>query len=278
MNRFLQLGYVLFAAGLIGLGLDHILLGKFATGRAPDWPPAIPGGLAWTYLSGLAFVAAGLAILARRHGRAAAIFAAVVVFFWALLRHIPVLAGSPFPSGDWTNAAKALRFVGGALAVAATLPKLDVERGTPLWRFMNLERAFIVAGRICVAPTLVVNGIQHFVFPRFVASLIPAWFPGDAAFWTAFGGVALIAGGVGLLIPRTARRAALASGLMIFSWFLIVHVSREIAGAADGIAVFEALLTAGMLFVLTTRTNATGSSAAAPDAQEAGAPVLANLR
>lgn len=281
MNRLEQLGRLLFAAGLIGLGVDHILLGEFVTGRAPAWPAALPARLAWTCLSGLAFVVAGLAILLRKHGRGAAIFAAVVVFLWALLRHIPVLAGSSFPSGDWTNAGKALRFVGGALAVAATLPKLNAGGGAFLRRFVNLERAFILAGRVCVAPTLVVNGIQHFVFPRFVASLIPRWFPGDPAFWTAFGGAALIAGGVGLLIPRTARLAALLSGLMILSWFFIVHVSREIAGVADGIAVFEALLTAGMLFVLTHRTAATGSRALAPEARDAesrSASVPANLR
>ena len=145
------------------------------------------------------------------------------------------------------------------LAVAATLPKVGIGSGV-LRTFLNLDRAFLLTARICVAPTLVLNGIQHFVFPQFVASLIPAWFPGNAAFWTAAGGALLIAGGIGLLIPRTARLAALLSGLMIFSWFFIVHVSREIAGVADGIAVFEALLTAGLLFVLTSPTARTGSA------------------
>ncbi len=259
MNRYERFGQVLFAAGLIGLGVDHLVLGEFVTGRAPAWPAGAPGRLAWTALTGLAFIMAGLAIVLRRYGRSAAIFVAVVVFAWALLRHIPVLAHSPFPSPDWTNAAKALRLIGGALAVAATLPKVGIGSGV-LRTFLNLDRAFLLTARICVAPTLVLNGIQHFVFPQFVASLIPAWFPGNAAFWTAAGGALLIAGGIGLLIPRTARLAALLSGLMIFSWFFIVHVSREIAGVADGIAVFEALLTAGMLFVLTSPTARTGSA------------------
>jgi uncharacterized membrane protein YphA (DoxX/SURF4 family) len=92
--------------------------------------------------------------------------------------------------------------------------------------------------------------MQHFKFTAFVASLIPGWFPGDPVFWAYFGGVALITGGLGLLVPRTARLAALLSGTMIFSWFFIVHVSREFAGVADDISVFEALADAGLLFLL----------------------------
>jgi len=103
-----------------------------------------------------------------------------------------------------------------------------------------MER-LIPVGRIFFAIGLIGLGIDH---------------------WTYFGGVALIAGGAGLLIPRTAQLAALLSGLMILSWFFIVHVSREIAGVADGIAVFEALLTAGMLFVLTARTDASRAALA----------------
>jgi len=263
MNRLIPIGRAFFAIGLIGLGLDHFLFGEFVTGRAPAWPASIPGRPAWAYLSGLVFVVTAIQILAGRHARSAAIFAAALVFLWALLRYLPVLGASQFLSADWTNAGKALRFTGGALAIAATLPKLETGSSTPLSRFMNMDREFILAGRTCVGVTLVLNGIQHFMFVGFVASLIPGWFPGDARFWTYFGGIALIAGGVGLLIPRTAPPAALLSGLMVLSWFFIVHVSREIAGVADGIAVFEALLTSGILFVLTARAGAPRSVAAA---------------
>jgi uncharacterized membrane protein len=66
----------------------------------------------------------------------------------------------------------------------------------------------------------VLTGLQHFRSLEFVATLVPAWIPGDAFWWGRFAGVALIAGGVGLLSPRTDALAALATaGLMIFSWF-----------------------------------------------------------
>lgn len=78
------------------------------------------------------------------------------------------------------------------------------------------------------------------------------WLLGAAAplFWIYFAGVALIAGGLGLFIPRTARLAALLSGIMVFSWFWVVHIPRIGVGVSDQIAVFEALAFSGIAFVL----------------------------
>ena len=250
MEHLIQIGRAFFAVALLGLGIGHFAFQDFITGRAPAWPESVPGGHVWAMLTGAVLVTVSFALLAGKKARPAAILAAGLVFGWALLRQIPVTVASPFLSAEWTDAGKALRFVGGALSVAATLPR---ERGTGtagFWRFINSRAEFILVGRVFVGVTLIINGIQHFTSTKFVASLIPAWFPGDALAWTYFGGVALTAGGLGLLIPQTSRWAALLSGAMILSWFFIVHVSREIAGVADGIAVFEALATAGMLFVI----------------------------
>jgi len=88
------------------------------------------------------------------------------------------------------------------------------------------------------------------MFLQFVATLIPASFPGDPVFWSKLAGVALFAGGVGLFISLTARWAALLSGLMIFLWFWIVHVPRISVSMTDNIAVFEALAFSGIAFVI----------------------------
>jgi hypothetical protein len=74
--------------------------------------------------------------------------------------------------------------------------------------------------------------------------------PGDAVFWTRFAGVALIAGGAGLLLQKTAPLAALLSGAMVFSWVWIIHLPRIFASVSDGIAIFEALAVSGVAFVL----------------------------
>jgi hypothetical protein len=47
-------------------------------------------------------------------------------------------------------------------------------------------------------------------------------------FWTYFAAVALIAGGIGLNVPPTARLAATLSGIMLFSWVFLVHIPLAI--------------------------------------------------
>jgi uncharacterized membrane protein YphA (DoxX/SURF4 family) len=85
-------------------------------------------------------------------------------------------------------------------------------------------------------------------------SLVPTWIPG-ARFWTYFAGVALIAGGAGIIVPLTTRLAASLSGLMIFLWFVMLHIPRALAAPAaqsrnEWTAVFEALAMSGIAFVL----------------------------
>ncbi|MGH9334457.1 MAG: DoxX family membrane protein [Vicinamibacteria bacterium] len=235
---------------LIGLGIEHFLFRDFVVGRAPAWPESVPGGVIWAYLTGITLVVIGPTMLFGKKARSAAILAAVLIVLWALLRHIPVVAADSFLSGAWTRAGKALVFAGGALAIAATFPKTEALRNSTLSKVINRGSEFILLGRLCLGLFLVITGIQHFLFTEFVASLIPKWFPGNAVLWTYFAGLALIAGGIGLFIPQTARLAALLSGWMVFSWFWIVHIPRTFVGVSDSIAVFEALAVSGVTFVL----------------------------
>ena len=250
MEKLIQIGRIFFAIAVLGLGIEHFVFEDFITGRAPDWPESIPGKRIWAYTTGLVFVGVSIAILSGKHARLAAILAAMLVFVWALLRNMPVLAADSVLSGNWTRAGKALTLTGGFLAIAAGFPKVDVVRSGLMTRFLNSEGSFIATGRMCLGIFLVITGIQHFMFTEFVASLIPGWFPGDAVLWTYFAGVALLAGGIGLFIPLAARLAALLSGIMVFSWFWIVHIPRTLFSVSDGIAVFEALAVSGMAFLL----------------------------
>ena len=242
-------GRGLFGVALAGLGVEHLVFGEFVMGRAPAWPDGLPGGRLWAEVSGVTFIAIGLAILHGRHARAAAIVAAVLIGSWSLLRHVPVLLAAPVLSNAWTTAGKALTFTGGALAVAAAAPRGSVSQPPGA----NADAWFSALGRIALGIFLFVAGVQHFLYTEFVASLIPPWFPGDATFWASAAGVALICGGLGLQVPLTSRLAALLSGVMVFSWFWIVHLPRTFVTRSDTVAVFEALAVSGIAFVLAAR-------------------------
>jgi uncharacterized membrane protein len=70
-----------------------------------------------------------------------------------------------------------------------------------------------------------VFGIDHFLLLRFIASLIPAWFPG-ALFWAYFTGAAFVAAGISIAIKTMDRLAAVLLGTMFLLWFLFLHAPR----------------------------------------------------
>lgn len=249
-DTVLVIGRCLVAVGFIGLGVEHFVFQRFVTGRAPDWPASLPGAVIGAYLSGAVIVATGVAILIRRHARFLAVLAGLMILLWAFLRQVPVVLTDTAFAPTWTMAGKALTFFGGAWAVAGTSPPMEVGRNALVSRLVNPRGGFITLGRICLGIFMIVTGIQHFIYTPFVASLIPGWFPGDPVLWTRFAGVALIAGGAGLQLPRTAPLAALLAGLMVFSWVWIVHVPRTLGAVTDKIAVFEAVAVSGIAFVL----------------------------
>ena len=243
------IGRVFVAIALLGLGVEHFVFRQFVIGRAPPWPDGVPGGAVWAYGTGVLVILAGLAIVMRRWERQALLGLALLVLVWALLRHLPIVAADALLAGSWTRAGKALAFVGGLLAVAGTLPPIP-GAGDGWRRYANATGPFVRIGGICLGCFLIIAGLQHFKFTPFVIALIPAWFPGDSIWWARFAGGALIAGGLGLLVRRSARIAGLMAGLMIFSWFWIVHLPRTFVSVSDGIALFEALAFSGIALVV----------------------------
>lgn len=255
MDKIGLVGRLFFAIACIAFGIQQFIFGDFVPGRAPAWPVSVPGRLIWAYLSGAILIAVGAATLSGKKARWAAILAGTMIFIWALLRHIPVVAAAPAFGGEWTNVGKALALFGGALAVAGSFPEQKGNRASLLSRFVNSKTGFTYLGRFCLGLFMILAGIQHFLFVEFVATLVPAWIPG-AVFWTYFAGVALIAGGAGLLLPPTARLAAALSGLMVFLWVVMLHIPRALAAPDaqrrnEWTAVFEALAISGIAFVLT---------------------------
>ena len=227
-----KFGRVLFALALAGFGALTLLHGDFVAGRAPAWPSAWPGRPLWAWASGLFFLAAGLSVLSNAKARTAAIAVGCLIFAWAFLRHLPVLITEP-GGAIFTATGKALALCGGAFALSG----------------------FLSLGRAGLGGFMILAGAQHFLYADFVARLVPAWIAGGI-YWAYFTGVALVAGGMGLLVPATRRLAAGLSGAMIFSWVLLLHAPRALGAASladlrnEWTALFEAVAFSGTAFML----------------------------
>ena len=250
IGALISVGRLFFALALLGLGAECFVYREFVVGRAPPWPDGVPGKLAFVYCSGVVVMLTGVAIIGRRWGRPAALALGVLVFAWAFVRHLPLVAADSLLAGTWTRAGKALAIFGGAFAIAATLPPIPDKTRTGWRHVANATGPFVRLGQISLATYLIIAGSQHFKFTKVVVTLFPAWFPGNTIWWTQLAGTLLITFGIGLMIQRAAAIAGLLTGLMIFSWFWIVHLPRVHKSMSDGIALFEALAFSGIALVL----------------------------
>jgi uncharacterized membrane protein YphA (DoxX/SURF4 family) len=118
LKRWMPLiGRVLFAVTLLVFGWQHYLYVTFLVALIPAW---LPFHAYWIYFTGLAFVAAGLAILLRIADYLAGLFLAAMFVVYLLVLHIPRIAQHPGNGDEWSSGFVALAFCGASLLIAAT--------------------------------------------------------------------------------------------------------------------------------------------------------------
>jgi len=245
MKKLIRPGQIIFATGIIALGVLQFFAKDFIVGRPPavQWANNIPGKQAWAFVSGILLIIAGLAILLKRRASTAAIFIGVLIFIFSFLcRHLPNLF-SVASAQDviWQiNAYKTLALCGGAFIIAASFHRQSTALQVTL-------------SCVLLALFFIISGFAHFKFDDFIINgFIPAYIPFHA-FWTYFCGVALIAGGVGILVKQTRKWAAALMGLMILLWFFLLHIPRASYTPNDygeWMGVCESFTFSGILFTL----------------------------
>lgn len=262
MYQLIRPGRMIFGTGIAALGVLQFLVKDFIVARPPAaaWAADIPGKLAWAYVSGVLLILCGVAIILNKRGGAAALFTALLIFISSFItRNLPDMFGVKTAENLlWkVNAYKALAFCGGALIIAASF----FREGEPYPAKFAGNRQLITTGSILFALFMIIGGLAHFKFADFVKDLIPRYI-GLQYFWTYFCAVALLAGGIGLIIPSTRKWAAVFSGLMILLWFMLLHIPRAVTIApetsvpvySEWMGVFESFAFSGVLFVLTGLT------------------------
>jgi uncharacterized membrane protein len=241
------LGRLFFASAIVASGIQQLVTASFVR-LVPPLPAWIPWHPLWACLTGVVLVAAGVAIGMGYRARWAAAVLGTLIFLSFLFLHLPLAATNPRAGFMWTNPAKALAMLGGVMILTGALP--EEESG-----LAKLFRKLMPLGPLLLAGFMILGGIQHFVYADFVSRLVPSWIPGPR-FWVYFTGVALIAGGVGILLPKTQRLAATMSGIMILLWVVLLHIPRALAdlhNAGETSGVFEALALSGVAFILADR-------------------------
>jgi len=102
----------------------------------------------------------------------------IMILLRGLFVYASAIAANPYDPGPWTSAFELFAMAGSAWVLAGTMRS---DRSFSERWYPSGDKAAVL-GRFLFASLLVVVGIQHFMYARLVATLVPAWIPGHL-FW-----------------------------------------------------------------------------------------------
>jgi uncharacterized membrane protein len=206
-------------ASILALAVLHVIFGETLTRWLPLWSGSPEGRPYWSRGIGLALAVTAASLLARPRARRRNLLLAALLALPVLALHLPRALASGELGGAWLGVFKWSTLAAAPLLLGTQERASDRARPDPVLSAGLRTAPFLFAA------FMMLSAILHVRQDEFVAQLMQPWVPWRM-FWTYFAAVALAAGAVGLLLPRTRHLAALMTSLMIFMWFWIVHLPR----------------------------------------------------
>ena len=117
-DRAANIARVLFGIALPLIGQSHIVFAADTAGFIPKW---IPAHIFFAYFTGIADIAAGVAVIFMVLPRLAATLSAVMMSLFTILIWIPAVVGAPTDRLSWTALMASTAISGGAWIVADSL-------------------------------------------------------------------------------------------------------------------------------------------------------------
>ncbi len=247
MNALLKAGRLFFAISMFFFGVEYFIYASGLKGPIPG-PPWLPGSQLGAVLTGGVLIAVAVCIAMEKLARLAATLLGVALLLYVLLLQLPRLIAQPHSPDPWTSSFELLALMGGAFVLA----RIETAHGLRLKPANNILSHLATIGRVVFAIALVVFAVQHFLYAKFVATIVPAWIPARL-FWTYFVGVAFIAAALTIVIRKMARTASVLLGTMFFIWVVILHVPRVATNPRNGdevTSLLVALAMSGASFIL----------------------------
>jgi uncharacterized membrane protein YphA (DoxX/SURF4 family) len=116
----------MFGICLMVFGTSEFVYAQFTASLVPAWLP--PSQLFWTYTTGAAQIAAGLAILSGLQARLAAILLTAMYLIFGLIVHLPRVIADPSGAGRWAENGVNLVLAGAAWVLADSLIRAKRDR------------------------------------------------------------------------------------------------------------------------------------------------------
>lgn len=260
MFNLTKVGRLFYGLGIIAYGLQQIIILDFRPQILPNFPSWAHTNIILPVLTGLAMIAAGLVVSGIPRvdvnlRKKIALYMGFYFFALILLSHIPYLL-FVYPHklshlGSWGDLLKELAFSGASFTIARSF----------LYNASNQEQKSLTdklvsnlspVGRIFYCTTIILFGCNHFAYD--ISFMVPKWFVFQT-FWSYFGGAALIAAGTAILFKTFLKPVALLLALMLFLWFILLHVPGAVKNPYVGrgnliVSAFDALLFCGTALIL----------------------------
>ena len=251
MRNLSGIGRIFYGSAIAETGLQTIYYHDFPYWLLPPKHSWIPGLVPVAYISGALLIVAGACIVFEKKTRSVALLLGAVLLLIFCFCYIPyqfMAASRYLHLLQWENAEKELAFASGAFVIAGCyLGKNE----NPFTRFFG---KLIPLGSISFAITMISFGILHFLYAKDVAEYVTPWIPYHL-FWTYLAGTALIGSGLAIILKIRVGLIAALLGIMLFSWFILLHIPRVIASpvaylGSEVTSAFLALAYSGIAFVI----------------------------
>jgi hypothetical protein len=241
MKLINRAGNCLFAIALAGLAIVQFVTAAMPSALMP-LPETIPGKSILAYLSGLIFFVAAVAVITNKRPALFLSIAGIVFLLFLIYPHIPKLLSNVYNPGEWVVFLETLAFVCGCFMLANT-----TNRG--LHPVLNNTASIC---RYLFALVLLVFGIQHIMYEKFILTIIPAWMPWKL-FWARLVTIAFLATAVSVAINILTHIAMVLLGSMFLIWVVILHIPRVTIRSwkeTEWTSMFIALAMSGICYAM----------------------------
>jgi uncharacterized membrane protein YphA (DoxX/SURF4 family) len=244
MNILTKVGCIFYGVATAAIAIQQLFYGDFCPIFFPPWPNPIPGYSLFAYLFSVVLLVACFYIIQAKHARVPALLLGGLLLLMLFLGQVPweylVFPHKKTHLGVWALPLKELAWAGGAFCIAGAFKPL--YRGAGNNGIVRLLERLIPYGPAFFSTMIILFGVCHLLYTPGIADMVPSWIPGHL-FWVYFSAAALIAAGASILIGVSVRTSSLLLGIMIFLWFVLLHVPSAFRDpfVDKGNSVFSAL-------------------------------------
>lgn len=260
MINLVKTGRLFFSLAIIAYGIHQVIIRDFRPQILPGFPAWAHENSLFAIVTGVVMVFVGLIIsgifkVEEIFRKKTCLYLGFYFFALIIVSHIPYLL-FVYPHklshlGSWGDVLKELAFCGGAFVMAGSFSNNSLPSNKSIF-VETIPEKLIPVGRTFFCTTIILFGCNHFAYD--ISGMVPEWY-GMPVFWSYFSGAALILSGTAILLKIFLKPVALLLALMLFLWFVSLHVPNAIEDPYTGrgnriVSAFDALLFCGVALVL----------------------------